>query len=109
VELEQEISNLWVTGSSPVGGTKGYKMLKKFRKALFCMIHSIAMIDPCRKCILRPCCSEICERRIIYDKEFYDCNTKEIIILKICYIAVISSMVFAIARVTYIISHIAPW
>jgi hypothetical protein len=78
-------------------------MLKKFGKALFCMIHSIVMIDPCRKCLIRACCSEMCERKINYNKEFHDCNTKEIIVLKICYLAVISSILFAIERVAYII------
>jgi sulfatase maturation enzyme AslB (radical SAM superfamily) len=42
-------------------------MIKEFFKELFIQLYlTLTTPDPCRRCIVRPCCSEECDQRIKY-------------------------------------------
>lgn len=71
MELEQGPSKAWVTGSNPVGGAIIYMHEQRnfhnpsFFQALF---YIWFVRNPCKKCLVRSCCSEICENKHNYLK-----------------------------------------
>ncbi len=64
-----------IAGSNPAGGTilfamKKWHILSFFKELSKQLILSLIERDPCRRCIVRACCSQICYLRERYNKLF---------------------------------------
>ena len=44
--------------------------INPFIKLLKLIYYGMVLTDPCKKCILRPCCSEVCQEKYTYGDTF---------------------------------------
>ena len=65
-------------------------MIKEFLNGLFIQLYlTLTTPDPCKRCLVRACCSEMCDQRVKYVRLYGDTPYMQ----KFCAITIISGSV----------------